>query len=414
MADAQNLWRHRGFRLLASSHAVSQIGTQISVVALPLLALAVLDATAAQIGLLTAVGTAGFLLVGLPAGVWVDRLPKRRVMLLADGLRALLLGSIPLAHLAGALTLPHLYAAALLAGIATVFFDVAYQSYLPVLIPSGRLVEGNTRLQTISTASTVAGPAAGGWLVRFVGAPAAVALDAVSFLLSALLLAGVRAEEPAPAGERRGLWAEMREGLLYLGRHPVLRPVVATQALANLFGIAIVAMLPVFFVTEAGVGYGTFGTVMAIGGAGGIAGAMTASWQRRVIGGARMLWLNGVLAGSAYLLVPTAAPGWRLIPATAGMVIDSFFVAGWAVVAVSFRQEVAPPRLLGRVNATARFVNWGVMPVGAGLGGVLAGLTSARTTLIVCGVAFLGAALPVLTSPLGRLRDLPQVSGVQT
>ncbi|GAA0937403.1 MFS transporter [Actinocorallia libanotica] len=397
-----SLWRHRAFALLASAHAVSQVGSQISLVALPLLALTVLDASPAQLGLLTAAETAGFLLVGLPSGVWVDRMAKKPVLIVCDVVRAVALGSLPVAHLLGGLGLPQLYAVALVTGLATVFFQVAYQSYLPVLIAPDRMVEGNTRLQTLGTAAEVAGPGLGGWLTRLVGAPAAIVLDAFSFLGSALLLLGIRADEPAPAAERRGLWTEMREGLVFLARHDVLRALVASSAVANLFGTAMMAMLPVFLVQETGVDFGTYGMVLAAGSVGGVIGAMTTEAQQRVIGGARLLWANAVLAGLALLLVPFAEPGWRLGLAAAGLAVDGFFVASWAVASVSLRQVLTPAGLLGRVNATARFVNWGVMPAGALLGGLLTEAATARTTLLVCAFGYLASCLPVLLTPRAR------------
>ncbi|WP_106400183.1 MFS transporter [Actinocorallia populi] len=408
-----SLWRHRAFALLASAHAVSQVGSQISLVALPLLALTVLHASPVQIGLLTAAETAGFLLVGLPSGVWVDRMAKKPVLVVCDVIRALALGSLPVAHLLGVLGLPQLYAVALVTGLATVFFQVAYQSYLPVLVDSDRLVEGNTRLQTLGTAAEVAGPGLGGWLTRLVGAPVAIVLDAVSFLGSALLLLGIRADEPAHATERRGLWTEMREGLAFLARHRILRAVVAASAFANLFGTALMAMLPVFFIQEAGVDFSTYGMVLAAGSVGGVLGAMTTEWQQRLIGGARMLWLNAILAGLALLLVPLAEPGWKLGLAVAGLAVDGFFVASWAVASVSLRQTLTPTGLLGRVNATARFVNWGVMPAGALLGGLLTEAISARTALLVFGAGYLASCLPVLLSPLRGLRSLPRSGGVR-
>ncbi len=400
------LWSHRSFRLLAAAHAVSQVGSQISLVALPLLALVVLHAGAAQVGLLTAADTAGFLLVGLPAGVWVDRMVHKRVMVATDLIRAAALGSIPAAYALDFLALPQLYVVALVAGIATVFFQVAYQSCLPAIVEADRLMEGNTKLQVIYTSAEVTGPGAGGWLVRVAGAPFAVALDAVSFVGSALLLARLPSRTPVASSVRRGLWTEMRQGLSFLLGHPRLRALVASAAIANLFGVALTAMLPVFLVKEQKVGYGTFGTVMACGAIGGLLGAMTTGRQQQIIGSARLLWLNAVLAGLPFVtLIPAAAPGWRLGMAAAGLALDSFFVAAWAVASVSLRQTLTPPALMGRVNATARFLNWGVMPAGAALGGLLAELTSARTTLFVFGTGYIASALPVLLSPGLRSPD---------
>ncbi|GAA3222358.1 MFS transporter [Actinocorallia longicatena] len=412
-ASRPGLWHHSGFRMLAAADAVSQVGSQITMIALPLVALLVLHASPAQIGLLTAFETAGFLLVGLPSGVWVDRMRKKPVMVVCDLVRAVALGSVPLAYLLDALTLPHLYAAALATGIATVFFQVAYQSYLPFLVDRDQLMEGNTKLQVIATSAEVAGPGAGGLLVRFAGGPFAVFLDALSFAVSAVFLFFIKAKEPEPEAARRGLWVEMREGMEFLLRHAVLRLVIASGAIANLFGVAMMAMLPVFFVDQMGIDAGTFGIVLGASGIGGVLGAMTTGRQIRLLGEARMLWVNAIGAGLAFLLVPIAAPGWRVLPAALGLGLDAFLIAGWAVASVSLRQRLTPDALLGRVNATARFLNWGVMPIGAILGGVCAQLTDPRTTLLIAGVGYVCAALPILLSPLRGMRDLPQAPGVQ-
>jgi MFS family permease len=190
--------RHPGFRMLAIADTISQCGSQIGLVALPLVALLVLHATPAQLGLLTAAQTAGFLVVGLPSGVWVDRVRKRPVMIACDVVRAAAFGSVPLVAAFDALTLGQLYAVAAVAGIATVFFEVAYQSYLPFLVGRTHLIEGNTKLAVIRSAAAVAGPGVGGWLVRLVTAPVTVLADAVSFLGSALFLIFIRQREPRP------------------------------------------------------------------------------------------------------------------------------------------------------------------------------------------------------------------------
>jgi predicted MFS family arabinose efflux permease len=199
----------------------------------------------------------------------------------------------------------------------------------------------------------------------------------------------------------------MREGLSFVLRHSLLRPIVVSAALSNLFVMAFIAVQPIFYVRTLGVDAGAYGSVLAAAAIGGVLGAMTTTVQARLFGQARMLWLNVVVSGCFFLLIPLAEAGPRLALAVVGGFGDSFFIAALGVAEVSFRQGLCPPELLGRVNATARFLNWGVMPAGGLLGGVLAQTIGVRESIWVFGFGLIAAALPVLASPLRRMRDMP-------
>ncbi|MEV4259571.1 MFS transporter, partial [Spirillospora sp. NPDC049652] len=291
----------RDFRLLFTAAAASKISSQLGTLALPLLAQTVLHAGPGRVGLLAALSTAAFLLVGLPAGAWADRMRKRRVMVAADLVRAGLVGSVPAAWALGVLTLPQLYAVALLTGVATVFFDVAHLSVLPALVGRDRLVAANSALAGLNTVADVSGRGVGGFVVQGLGAPFAVLADAVGYLWSACFLRNLRPAEPSEpvepsesagrvqAAGRRGVG----EGLRFVFGHPTLRPAILEGALSN-FSIQLcqVAFL-VLFTSELRLPPGVLGLFLAAGGLGAFIGSVAAPVLARRLGVGRALWLAG-------------------------------------------------------------------------------------------------------------------------
>ena len=284
------LRRHRDFRLLWGGETVSELGSQVSLLAIPLLAVGTLHATTFEMGLLTAASTAAFLIVGLPAGVWVDRMRRRRVMIGADLGRLLALGSIPIAYALGGLTLAQLFVVTLASGILTVFFDVAYQSYLPSLVGREHLVEGNAKLTGSAQVAAVAGPSVAGGLVQAIGSSAAVAVDSVSFLVSAVAVGAIRTPEPKPAVPEGGhprLVHGIGEGLRFVFGNALLRAIAATTATANLFSGIAAAVEIVFLVRQVHASPGVIGLLFTLGGVGGVVGAFAAGPIARRFGGAR-------------------------------------------------------------------------------------------------------------------------------
>lgn len=405
------LWRHRDFRSLWIGDTISQVGTQLSVVALPVLAVQTLGARESQLGILAACETAAFLLVGLPAGAWVDRWRKRRVLVGNDLLRAALFASVPLAWWLDVLSLPQLFAVAALTGVCTVFFDVAYQSYLPYLVAGDQLVAGNARLQASQSVAQVGGPAVAGGLLRLVPAPLVIALDAASFLASALFVARIRRTDSAPpVTERRPLRAEVAEGLRFVLGHRLLRRVVACTALFNLFAAMSTALFPLFLLRDLGLTTTTLGIVYSASAVGGLAGAVLTSRITRVLGEGRTIPLSALLGAPAAIATPLAAHvpgGWRPVLLIAGGVLLYAQVVIYNITQVSFRQRVTPPALLGRMNASVRFIVWGTQPLGALAGGALGAAVGIMPVLWIAVAGFAAAALPVLVSPLSRMRDLP-------
>ncbi|MEU6328271.1 MFS transporter [Streptomyces sp. NPDC047049] len=400
--------RLRDFRLLLAGAAAGQLGAQVTLVALPLVAVLELDAPAFQVGLLTAAETAAFLLVGLPAGAWVDRMRKLPLMIRADVVRALTMASIPLAAVTGVLTMAQLYVVALVTGVATVFFDIAHQSFLPQLLPKDQLVSGNGALETIRSSAQVAGPGIGGGLVQLLGAALAIVTDAAGYALSALFLWRIKRPESLP--ERRpdaSLRRDIGEGLRFVCGHRLLRVIAVTTGLGNFFAAVLMATQSVFLVRVLGLVPGVVGLVLAASALGGLAGALCSGRLAARFGQARLIWLSPLVTGPFAVLWPLAGRGTGAALFALGSGVVFFGVVVYNVAQVSFRQTVCPPRLLGRMNATLRFLMWGTLPLGALAGGALADAFGARVALVWCAAGFLAVPLPLLLSPLRRMRDLP-------
>lgn len=395
------------FRRLWGSVGASLLGTEITAIALPLTAVAVLDASAGQVALLAAAGTAPFLLLGLPAGAWVDLWPRRTLMVRCDWIRALLLASVPLAWSLGALTLAHLYAVTFAAGALSVFFDVAALSVLPSLVPRNRLAAANGALESVRAVGQTAGPAAGGVLVQTLSAPVAILADVLSFAVSALLLRGLP-KLPAPARPevRQPVRRQVAEGLAFCLRHPVIRPLAAGGAWLNFWGHALLAVFVPYAVRDLGLSPAVIGLVLAGSNVGYLLGALVVPRLNGRLGVGPVIVLGVILHGGliAVALAPAGAPLPWLI---GGLGVQSVGVAMWNVNAVSLRQAATPEPLLARMNATNRFLLWGAMPLGAATGGLLATVAGLPVAVLVAAVAVPCCAVPLALSRLRRVRTMP-------
>ncbi len=407
----RGLWSHPDFLKLWGGQTISQFGSQITVLALPLTAALALQASPFQMGLLSAATVAPSLVVGLVAGVWVDRLRRRPILLAADLGRALLLLTIPLAAWLGALRMEVLYLAAFGTGLLTVFFDVAYAAYLPALVEREHLVEGNSKLETSRSAAQLAGPGLAGALVGLVTAPFALLVDALSFLLSACFLGAIRVVESAPHTDsrRRSTRREIVEGLRLVGGAPLLRALAGSAGTWNLSGGVIFAVFVLYVTRSLGLGPGVLGLVFAGGNAGFLLGALLAERVTRRFGPGRVMRWALTLGAVAWLLVPLASgPIWAKVPLlVAGQSLGSFGLTLSNVNAVSLRQALVPEHLRGRVMATVAVIGLGTSPLGFLIGGALGEFAGLRPTLAV------GAALRLLVlawvwfSPLRSLREFP-------
>lgn len=402
---------HRGFRLLLASDVVSRTGGHVALVALPLLAVLVLDASAQQVGLLVAASTLAFLVVALPAGVWVDRLRQRSVLVAADLVRALVLLSVPVTAAFGALSLGQLYVVALVIGVGNVFFDVAQQGYVTYLVGKDRLLAGFSKLEVAGNGSQLAGPPLGGALVQVITASGALAFNAVAHLASAWLLGRIRPPEPQvhrPGGRPR-LGRELTIGVRYVAGQPILRLVVLHGMIALLFEYALLTVQPLLLVNTLGLSPAAYGLVTGAVAVGGVVGSVFANRFVATFGIARTLWLPFAVTFPLLLLMPLVGQGWLVALYPIGY---AAYIGGSAiqnVAQITYRQAICPPELHGRMNSAMRFLMWGMMPVGGLFGGFLVQAVGERTALWVCAVGMLASLLPMLGRPVLRL---PRDAGI--
>ncbi|MFJ4677895.1 MULTISPECIES: MFS transporter [unclassified Kitasatospora] len=392
---------------------VSGLGDAVTAVALPLTAVSVLHANGFQVGLVTAAGYVAWLVIGLPAGVLVQRLPLRGTQIAMDLLRAAAIASVPLAAAFGVLGLPHLVAAALLVSFASVVFDVGNSTFLPGVVPAEQLTARNSLTSGTHAVNQLAGPSIGGVLVQLLGAAAALVVDAVSFLCSAALLRTLpraAAERPAPTAGRPSFGAQIREGWRYATRHPVIGPCLAEATCVNFVCGALMAVVPLFLVRTLHAPAGLVGVLMAAEGAGSLLGAALTPRLAARFGTARTL-VYGSLVGVATAPLMPLAPGGPGLPLFA--LGNAGFGASVVVLSIltrTYRQRTVPAALLPRVMATVRFVSWGAIPVGALAAGAAASLWGPRTALaLACALTALSPVL-LLSSRLRGARELTDVT----
>jgi MFS family permease len=399
---------------------------------LPLLALGTLHATAAGVALLVMLSRLAFLPLGLPAGVWVDRLGRRRVMIAADALRAGVLLSLPAAALFDALTFTQLAVVAVLLGVGTVFFEVAYPSYVPGLMrhlsapvtparswpatapqaEAADLLAANTKLQMSQSVAAVAGPGVAGLLVGGAGAVTALTFDAATFLVSVATLGRIRFREPGAAppatpgadvgpgadagpAERHALRSELAVGLRFLIREPVLRTLVLCGGSYNLFFVMVESLLIAYATRTLHLSATVTGLVLAVAAVGFPAGTLISAWLIRRLGAGRAIIAGAVVAVSGPLLFPLAQPGSAVPWLIAGGMMLGAGQACFNIPYLSLRQAATPEHLLGRVNAAFRFVTWGALPLGSALAAVLVGFTGLRTAILIAAAAS-SICLPIL------------------
>ena len=406
------LTRHRDFMLLWSGQAVSQAGSQVTILALPLVAIVILKATTFEVGLLSAATTSAYLLVALPVGVLADRVSKRRLVLVSNLAQLAVIGSVPLADAAGVLTLGQMYAVALTASVFSVLFSVSYTSYLPSVVGEDRLVEANGKLSTTQSLAQLAGPGLGALLVGLSSAARAMTADALSYLVSAACMLMIRSREPAIVAppRRQPLRGQIADGLRYVLRDPILRKAVAWSGTANFFVIMVETLGPVFLVRTVHLHAAYVGVLLALGAVGGVAGGMLSGPLSRRFGSARMAWLSMTVVSLPGLLIPLARPGaWTLLFAV-GWMSWTFGSTLCGVALTSYQQATCPAEMRGRVAATSRWINWGTLPVGGLACGVLGSVLGVRATLWLAVMGGCCSGLWLYFSPLRNMRDIPTVS----
>jgi MFS family permease len=403
------LYRHADFRRLWAGQTISQFGSQVSTLALPLVAVVALHASAIRVSLLAMFGILPYLLFALPAGAWVDRVARRPVLIGADAARAVVLGSIPLAAAVAHVTFAQLVVVGFVAGTMTVLFDVAYQSYLPSLVEQDDLVDANSKLEISRSGAQIGGPGMAGLLIQWLGAPYSVGIDAVSFAWSALFVQRIRARETvAPPAGAPNMRREIVEGLRYLLVDARWRAMTTYSAVFNL-GTGITGpLILVYAVRRWGLSAGQLGLAFTLGNIGWLVGAVVAGRTSKVFGLGRALVFGGAISGAPFLLVPLLPKAYAIPTLVAVAAIAQLGVVIVNVNAISLYQTQVPAGLLGRMSASRRWIVWGVIPLGNLVGGVLASQVGLRTALVVGASVSLVAVAPYL-SP--AVRTLATVHG---
>ena len=409
---AASIWRNREFVKFWTGESISQLGSQITLLALPLTAVITLNATPGEMGILNALSYLPFLVFGLFVGAWIDRVRRRPVLIVSALCRAVVLASVPLLHILHLLTIGYLYAAGLLLGVFMVLFEVTYQAYLPSLVERDELVAGNSKLQVSASTAQVGGPALAGVLVRWLTAPAALLFDAVSFLVSAASLIAVRKRESPPERERRdsGVWQDIGGGLQFTFGNASLRACVLEAGTYNMFWLVLETVFLLYANRHLGISTGVIGLLLGGGALGALAGALIAERLAVRFGLGLVVSVAMILGCAAPVLIPLASgPRWVIFTLFA---LAFFFGGAGTTVAniqvVSLRQAITPPAMLGRMNASYRFVAWGSVPLGALLGGALGGTVGLRPTLFVAAAGMFCAALWIVFSPIRRTREIPE------
>src|SRR5215472_5621904 len=406
------LWHHRDFMKLWTGQSISELGSQVSQLAIPWLALKELHATTFEFAVLGVLGFLPFILFALPAGVWVDRLRRRQILIVGDSARAVLLALIPILWAAGVLQIWHLLILEFLIGIFTVFFDVAYQSYLPALIEREDLIDGNSKLQLTVSIAQIGGPSLSGILIGAITAPYAILVDAVSFVISSVFMVTMKHRENLPrqdaAEPRPRMWPQVKEGLAWIVHNRNLRAIAGCTGTSNLFSGMMIAILILYMVRVLDLSSFPAAAVLSVGSIGSVVGALFASRLGQKLGvGNAIVFLAVIfsLAGLAYPLAPTSFP---LPVLMGGTMLFGFSAVAYNILQVSYRQAITPERLQGRMNAAMRWIVWGTIPLGTLAGGAIAQATSLHTALWVGALLGTPTFLWVLLSPLRSVKEMPE------
>ena len=411
MTTAESVRSNRGFLWLWGGQGVSVFGEQFTSLAIPVLAVTLLHAVAWQMGLLNAASTAAFLIVGLPAGAWVDRWLKRRVMIAADVARVVALAAIPILWYSHVLQVWQLIIVVATVGVASVFFDVGYQSYLPLLVKPEQVGPANSTLEATAQVSRIGGPAIAGALLTIVSAPGLIIADSISYIVSVASLLRISDHEvPADPQLRQPLHKEIAEGVRFVAKQPLIRSVAGTTATSNFFSTLAFTLYPIYVLRTLDIGSLGLGITLSAGAIGGLLGAVLTPRIAAWIGEGRVIVVSAFLFGIAFLLIPLSSllhGVSAVVLLSVGEFVTGFFVLLYNITQVTLRQRLCPPRLLGRMNASIRCLVWGVMPIAALISGALGGAIGVVPTMWVAFGGGMLAGLFVLFSPLPGMRELP-------
>jgi MFS family permease len=408
--NSASVLRNSNFQYLWAGQTVSAIGDQMTGLALPVLAITMLHASEWQIGMMNAAGMSMFLLIGLPAGAWVDRWLKRRVMIFADLVRALVLLSVPVAWWAGVLDVTYLIVGAAIISAANVFFDVAYQSVLPIMLPKDQLSKANSALETTKQTSMLVGPAVIGFLLTIVKAPILMVADSISYFVSLFSIGLIKMDESTIAKKDRGrLRDEIAEGVKFVTKHPIIGRITASTATFNFFNSGVNTLVPILVLRNMDVSPALFGLVFSIGAGAALVGALSAAKIGKLIGQGNTVITALMLSAVASFGFPLAAvigdaSALPIVMVTGSLIGFSSLV--FNITQVSARQALCPEHLLGRMNASIRFFVWGVMPISALLAGAFATWFGLAPVLLVGAIGAVLSTWFIFASPLRGLKTI--------
>lgn len=397
---------------LWTGQSISELGTQVSQLAIPWVAAVGLHASPLEFSLLGTLGFLPFILFALPAGVWVDRLRRLPILITGDLARAALLILIPVLWALDALQMWQLLVLQFVIGIFTVLFDVAYQAYLPALVEREELIDGNSKLQLTVSVAQVAGPSASGGLIATITAPYAIVLDAASFVISAIFMLRIRKPETSPeqaeGAPKPQMWPEVKEGVRWVVGHPWLRAIAACTGSSNFFSSLAFSIALLYFTRSLQLSAVEVGVVFGVGSVGSIAGALAANLMQQAFGVGRTILFPIMLSCGALLAFPLAPRSFPLPVLILGQSVFGFGAVAYNVTQVSLRQAITPERLQGRMNAAMRWIVWGTIPLGTLAGGAIATAYSLRTALWVGAIGSLFTFLPIALSSVRSIRELPE------
>lgn len=391
---------------LWAGQTAAQVGFQVGTLATSAIAITILHASETQIGILSGLQTLAFLIVGLPAGAWVDGWRKRHVMITANLARIAALVSIPIAYAFFSLTIAHLMVVAALLGLSTVFFDVAYQSYVPMIASKRYIGAANGRLEASYQVGRAGGPGLGGWLLGVLAPPLAYLLTASTYVCSTWAIWRIRTPEPRPAHSDASLRSQIVNGLSFVRGQRLLFPLFSCIACAAFAGAGIQVLLPILVLRTLGMSATQLGLLLSAGTLGGVLGALTRpAWITR-LGIGRCIVITNIVGVSALLAQPASvhvpfAAAWVI--ACSG-VISSYFITIYNVTQMSLRQEICPPDMLGRMNAIFRFAVWGVMPLGSFVAGIIASWVGVEATMYIFTAASIAAGIAMGFTPAAHIR----------
>ena len=407
-----SLFKHNNFKKLWIAQILSLVGTQVTVVALPIIAIKLLNASTMQIGILTAMSYLPFLLFGLPAGAWVDRLSIKKLMIFCDISRGTILILIPVLYSLNLLSIAMLFVIAFCNGVFTVFFDISNQSFLPEILSKDQLIEGNSKLATSYTTSQMIGPTVAGFLVKIFSGPIAILLDSISYLLSSIFIYKIKIPKlKAPLTKKEAptrIYAEVKEGLRFVFKNKYLKPIAISMSMANMFDLfgMIQTILPIYILSTLNLSSFEYGIILSLGNLGAILGTFINKALINKFSLGKVLTISSILPGVSLLILPFTSGEYAMYIIALSLSLASLNVAIFNINQISLRQSITPLPMMGRMNATIRFIIWGTIPIGAFLGGFLGEKIGIRNTLLVASIGSIVSSVPILLSKNTSLKSL--------